>query len=76
MGPVVIVVVCAALGVRLIWRRAAVARLNADALRAVFGRQAERSAQSSTPGTIAFTGVGAIVIGIVIAANGLVRLSQ
>ena len=75
MVPVLIGVVCAALGVLLIWRRAAVARLNADALRAVFGRQAERSAQSSTPGTIAFTGVGAIIIGIVIAANGLVRLS-
>ena len=76
MVPVLIVVVCAALGVLLIWRRAAVARLNADALRAVFGRQAEWSALSSTPGTIAFTGVGAIIIGIVIAANGLVRLSQ
>ena len=75
MVPVLIGIVCAALGVLLVWRRAAIARLNADALRAAFGRPAERSAQSSTPGTIAFTGVGAIIIGIVIAANGLVRLS-
>jgi ABC-type Mn2+/Zn2+ transport system permease subunit len=76
MVPVLIGVVCAALGVLLIWRRAAIARLHAAALRAVFGRQTERSAQNSTPGTITFTGAGAIIIGIVITANGLVRLSQ
>ena len=76
MVPAVIGVVCAAVGVLLIWQRAAIARLNADALRAAFGRPAERSARGSTPGTIAFIGAVGIGIGILGIAEGLVSMSR
>ena len=65
-----------AVGVAVIWKRVAFARRNADALRATWGHLGERSARSSTPGNVAFGGVGFVLVGAVIAVNGLLRFFQ
>ena len=68
--------VFAAFGIFLIIRRVTVARLNRDALRALFGRLGEPSARSSTPRNIAIPAAFAVVIGCVIGANGVIKLIQ
>ena len=74
MVQVLIGVFFVGLGVVSIWKRTPIARVNRDLLRAAWGRFGEPSARGSTPGMIAFVGFGSLVIGSVIAANGLIRL--
>lgn len=67
-------VLAIAFGTVLIWKRATFTQVIADGVRAMYGRLGEKSALKYKPSGLVLPGITFIVIGLMLAINGIARL--
>jgi hypothetical protein len=64
-----------AIGIGILVKRSGIARANADAQRAGFGKYGEQTARNSTPGRVASVGVVAVLMGLALIVASFLNLN-
>ncbi|MFC9336421.1 hypothetical protein [Arthrobacter sp. NPDC057009] len=63
-----------AIGIVIFFKRSGIAKTNADAQRAGFGKYGEQTARNSTPSRVASVGVVAILMGLALVVASFLNL--